>query len=53
MSPNTRLETIGLATLDMSHIQVESLQRKYKDGLATGLGTLKNFKAHISVKQVA
>ena len=46
-------KTIGLATLDMSRTQVEALQKKYKDVFSPGLGILKNFKAHISVKQGA
>ena len=46
-------KTIGLANLDMSRTQVEALQKKYKDVFAPGLGTLKNFKAHITVKQGA
>ena len=44
-------KTIGLATLDMSRTQVEALQKKYRDVFSPGLGVLKNFKAHISVKQ--
>ena len=46
-------KTVGLATLDMCHTQVEALQKKYKDVFSPGLGVLKNFKAHISVKQGA
>ena len=46
-------KTIGLTTLDMGRTQVEALQKKYKDVFAPGLGTLKNFKAHITVKQGA
>ena len=37
----------------MSCTQVEALQKKYKDVFAPGLGTLKNFKAHITIKQGA
>jgi len=32
---------------------VEALQKKYKDVFSPGLGVLKNFKAHITVKQGA
>ena len=46
-------KTIGLATLDMSRTQVEALQKKYRDVFSPGLGVLKIFKAHISVKQGA
>ena len=46
-------KTIGLATLDTSRTEVEALQRKYKDVFSPGLGTLRNFKAHIVVKQGA
>ena len=46
-------KTIGLATLDIGSTQVEVLQKRYKDVFSPGLGTLKNFKAHITVKQGA
>ena len=46
-------KAIGLATLDMSRTQVEALQKKYRNVFSPGLGVLKNFKAHISVKQGA
>ena len=46
-------KTTGLATLDTSRTEVEALQKKYKEVFSPGLGTLRNFKAHITVKQGA
>ena len=46
-------KAIGLVTSDISRTQVEALQKKYKDVFSPGLGVLKNFKAHITVKQGA
>ena len=37
----------------MGRTQVQALQKKYKDVFASGLGILKNFRAHITVKQGA
>ena len=46
-------KTIGLAPLDTSCTEVEALEKKYKEVFSPGLGTLRNFKAHITVKQGA
>ena len=46
-------KTIGLSMLDSGLTQVEALKGKYKELFSPGIGTLKHFKARITVKNGA
>ena len=46
-------KTIGIATLDKDLSQIQLLKSKYSEVFAKGLGTMKNFKAHLRVKNEA
>jgi len=46
-------KTIGLSMLDSCLTQVEALKGKYKELFSPGIGTLKHFKANVTVKNGA